>query len=126
MTAVQETFFDPTGPQGVGMKAITVDIVPSKTAADNSEVLTGAVKIEQHQPTPVVFRLFGTVVLGAGAVADDGIYHYKLAFAPTGEVPFVLGRRTLNSEASHRLVAERVAREPGWSARAGWFPAYRA
>lgn len=65
-------------------------------------------------------------VLGAGAVADDGIYRYKLAFAPTGEVPFVLGRRTLNSEASHRLVAERVAREPGWSARAGWFPAYRA
>jgi CelD/BcsL family acetyltransferase involved in cellulose biosynthesis len=65
-------------------------------------------------------------VLGAGTSQDDGIYRYKLAFAPDGEVDYRLGRLTLQPEMTARLVADRKAREPDWQPRDGWFPVYRS
>jgi hypothetical protein len=69
-------------------------------------------------------------VLGGGYVAGDGIYRYKLAFAPHGSVPFSLGSRILNGEAYAHLVDMRrtlgaLLREQ-WHPKAHYFPAYRA
>lgn len=69
-------------------------------------------------------------VLGGGYAADDGIFRYKKAFAPTGLVPFHVGRRVLAAAQYDRLVRERTtaarAIEPGWEPDPGFFPAYRA
>lgn len=71
-------------------------------------------------------------VLGGGATAsdEDGIYRYKLAFAPEGVVPFRTGTRTHDVAAAADLEARRRAFEAqrgvDWSPRAGHFPRYRA
>jgi lipid II:glycine glycyltransferase (peptidoglycan interpeptide bridge formation enzyme) len=65
-------------------------------------------------------------VLGGGYEPDDGIYRYKLAFAPHGAVPFFAGTRVLRPDAYEALVRARAAAEPGWQPRPGFFPAYRA
>ncbi|OFV97540.1 MAG: hypothetical protein A3H94_01425 [Acidobacteria bacterium RIFCSPLOWO2_02_FULL_60_20] len=70
-------------------------------------------------------------VLGGGYKLNDGIYRYKLSFAPSGETPFFAGRRILDPVMYERLVcsrAESVRRKTGqkWTARCDFFPEYRA
>ncbi|HEV7930379.1 MAG TPA: GNAT family N-acetyltransferase [Nitrosospira sp.] len=67
-------------------------------------------------------------VLGGGYAAGDGIYKYKKAFAPSGSLPFLVGRRILNPAAYDALVEESVASRAGDSRPSlpdGYFPAYR-
>jgi len=69
-------------------------------------------------------------VLGGGYQPEDGIYQYKLSFAPHGAVPFMTGQRILRDNPYRRLVRERsaVCRFQGndWCPRPEFFPAYRA
>jgi hypothetical protein len=69
-------------------------------------------------------------VLGGGYAGTDGIFRYKLAFAPSGEVPFRVGCWVLDSGATSALIETRRASELAggndWSPRPGFFPAYRA
>jgi hypothetical protein len=69
-------------------------------------------------------------VLGGGHLPEDGIYRYKLAFAPNGRIPFWTGQRILRKDLYQQLVDERKAqaRVEGveWSPRDDYFPAYRA
>lgn len=67
-------------------------------------------------------------VLGGGYGGPDGIFKYKLAFAPGGEVPFRLGRAIHDRDAYEALVTARHRFEDGrgtWSPRQGFFPEYR-
>ena len=64
-------------------------------------------------------------VLGGGLEPDDGVFRHKLAFAPHGRVPFVVGRRILRPDAYELLVGARE-QKGDWRPRAGYFPAYRA
>lgn len=69
-------------------------------------------------------------VLGGGYGGPDGIFKYKLSFAPSGEVPFCVGARVHDPAEVQRLVDARRAHERAagvdWAPRAGWFPPYRA
>jgi hypothetical protein len=69
-------------------------------------------------------------VLGGGYQSEDGIYRYKLAFAPRGRTPFITGQRILRPDLYQWLVDHRRAqaqtRGEAWSPRPGFFPAYRA
>jgi hypothetical protein len=60
-------------------------------------------------------------VLGGGYTAEDGIVRYKKAFAPTGQMPFYIGRRVFDQPSYDRLTAQR-----GAAPAPGFFPAYRA
>jgi lipid II:glycine glycyltransferase (peptidoglycan interpeptide bridge formation enzyme) len=68
-------------------------------------------------------------VLGGGYARDDGIYRYKLSFAPHGSVPFSLGSRVLSAGAYEQLVRDRrtFAATEGrqWQPNPAYFPAYR-
>ena len=68
-------------------------------------------------------------VLGGGYGGPDGIFRYKLSFAPKGEVPFRTGQIVFDRSAYDRLVAVRSAWEARggrqWQPRPGFFPAYR-
>jgi hypothetical protein len=69
-------------------------------------------------------------VLGGGYTRDDGIFRYKLSFAPDGSVPFYLGSRVLCANTFEHLVQDRRAFEAGrggpWQPNPDYFPAYRA
>lgn len=69
-------------------------------------------------------------VLGGGYGGPDGIFRYKLAFAPNGEVPFRVGRLVLDGAANDELIERRrayeAARGASWSPNPTYFPAYRA
>lgn len=69
-------------------------------------------------------------VLGGGNKPDDGIYRYKLSFAPGGKRPFRVGQRILGPERYSALVEARGRYESGlgqvWEPREDYFPAYRA
>jgi hypothetical protein len=69
-------------------------------------------------------------VLGGGYGGPDGIYRYKLSFAPNGTVPFYTGRIIFDHKAYDRLVAMRAAWEAEqgheWKPRPEFFPMYRA
>jgi hypothetical protein len=69
-------------------------------------------------------------VLGGGHQMYDGIYRYKLSFAPRGVKPFYVGRRIFSPGIYERLVSNRAlqSRERGeaWAPSPGFFPAYRA
>ncbi len=69
-------------------------------------------------------------VLGGGHVRDDGIYRYKLSFAPDGRVPFALGCRVLYASAYERLTQSRqrlaAAQAIPWQPKPEYFPLYRA
>lgn len=72
-------------------------------------------------------------VLGGGYGEDDGIYRYKLSFAPDGARPFSVGQWTLCPETAAELGALRQAhaRDQGqiWempTAPSSFFPPYRA
>jgi hypothetical protein len=68
-------------------------------------------------------------VLGGGYGRGDGIYRYKLSFAPAGSVPFSLGTRILDGPAYAGLVSAHrnfaMAQGSRWEPAAEYFPAYR-
>jgi hypothetical protein len=64
-------------------------------------------------------------VLGGGYQGEDGIFRYKLSFAPGGQRPFSVGWRILNQFYYDQLVAC-CQRLPGGAALSGsFFPLYR-
>ena len=67
-------------------------------------------------------------VLGGGYDNDDGIYRYKKAFAPHGDVGFPTGSRVYDQVGYAELVEQRIAwaaaQGESWEPRPGWFPAY--
>jgi hypothetical protein len=69
-------------------------------------------------------------VLGGGYSGRDGIFRYKLSFAPAGEVPFRVGKKIHNVNLYERLVQMReewdVSRNAGMNPDADYFPKYRA
>lgn len=69
-------------------------------------------------------------VLGGGYRPDDGIFRFKLAFAPGGATDYVQGGRVLRPDLYDALVAERsaaaAARPEPWNPPARFFPRYRA
>lgn len=69
-------------------------------------------------------------VLGGGNSREDGIYRYKLSFAPHGRVPFVLGTRVFDTEAYRQLTESRQIRTAAlgisWEPNPDYFPAYRS
>lgn len=64
-------------------------------------------------------------VLGGGYGSDDGIFRYKLAFAPKGVRNFRVLRRILDQAAYAELIALRISKQPGWAPSPDFFPAYR-
>ena len=68
-------------------------------------------------------------VMGGGYERGDGIYHYKLAFAPHGSVPFSIGSRIFDADAYQQLVACRrrfaASQAVEWHPKPDFFPAYR-
>lgn len=69
-------------------------------------------------------------VLGGGHRPDDGIYRYKLSFAPRGAVPFFVGQRVLQPAVNEQLIALRreaeLQRGTNWAPRDDYFPPYRS
>jgi len=69
-------------------------------------------------------------VLGGGYHGEDGIYRYKRAFAPCGQVTYFLGGQIFAGELYAALVGarQRFASEHGqdWRPHQGFFPAYRS
>ncbi|WLT33436.1 NeuD/PglB/VioB family sugar acetyltransferase [Geothrix sp. PMB-07] len=70
-----------------------------------------------------------TFVLGGGWQEADGIFNYKLAFAPHGAVDFRVGKWVHDAEAYGRLLKRRSEWESAqgreWVPKAGFFPEYR-
>ncbi len=68
-------------------------------------------------------------VLGGGYERKDGIYRYKLSFAPNGEVEFRTGQWIVDPGTYEELVRQRQkalgGRSPDRRSRKGFFPAYR-
>ena len=68
-------------------------------------------------------------VLGGGYARGDGIYRYKLSFAPNGSVPFSIGSRVLNADAYGEMIRARrrfaVMQGVPWQPNPEYFPAYR-
>jgi hypothetical protein len=69
-------------------------------------------------------------VLGGGHARGDGIFRYKLSFAPDGVVPFSLGSRILDEGAYQQLVRCRcalaAAQGSPWRPDPNYFPTYRS
>lgn len=69
-------------------------------------------------------------VLGGGYAPEDGIYRYKKAFAPSGDVAFHVAKAVHDEAEYARLVGQRTQWELSqgreWSPRPDFFPAYRA
>jgi len=74
---------------------------------------------------------YESYILGGGYGGPDGIFRYKLSFAPKGEVPFTVGRAIHSAHDYDDLVTKRRAHDSApagscWTPRPGFFPAYRA
>ena len=69
-------------------------------------------------------------ILGGGYEVGDGIYQYKLAFAPNGAMPFFVGHRVFRTDLYDNLVKNKLAltksEECQRMPRSGHFPTYRA
>jgi len=69
-------------------------------------------------------------VLGGGYAIGDGIFRYKLSFAPNGQAPMRLVVRVYDEAVYDAFVQARQAWEThagrSWIPRADFFPAYRA
>jgi CelD/BcsL family acetyltransferase involved in cellulose biosynthesis len=70
-------------------------------------------------------------VLGGGYQENDGIYQYKLAFAPDGAVPYFVGCRVFDQDAYTALLRKKRGGDDDSGSvdnlsRGGYFPAYRA
>lgn len=66
------------------------------------------------------------IVLGGAYRASEGLLRYKKAFAPTGVVPFTVGRKIYDPDLVATLTDHRRAGEAGWKPEPGFFPPYRA
>lgn len=68
-------------------------------------------------------------VLGGGYRPSDGVFRFKLGFAPGGQIPCRLGRRVFDERLYATLVEARAAFERSsgraWQPPTGYFPAYR-
>lgn len=62
-------------------------------------------------------------VLGGGVSPDDGIYRYKLAFAPSSGIPFYT-RHVIHDEEAYRVLS-RARMEYGGPPLKDYFPSYR-
>lgn len=75
-------------------------------------------------------RGYSRFVLGGGYRPGDGIYRYKLSFAPKGAVPFFVGKRVLLTDLENKLLSRRQAAElergVSWTPRVDFFPRYRS
>jgi len=73
---------------------------------------------------------YGAYVLGGGYGGPDGIFKYKLSFAPGGEVAFRVGRAVHDPPAVAALLEQRrafeAARGTPWAPAPTFFPPYRA
>lgn len=69
-------------------------------------------------------------ILGGGYESEDGIYQYKLGFAPEGIIQFYVGHRVLNPDLYEKLVNNKIAliKSKGyeWVPNQNYFPMYRA
>lgn len=69
-------------------------------------------------------------IIGGGYKREDGIFRYKLSFAPDGRVPHLMGQRILRRDLYQALVDHRRSLAPSdaedRSEGAGFFPEYRA
>lgn len=69
-------------------------------------------------------------VLGGGYEVGDGIYQYKLGFAPGGVMPFFVGYRVFRTDLYNKLIENKkaLAEAAGgeWVSQPAYFPAYRA
>ena len=69
------------------------------------------------------------IVLGGGFGGNDGIFRYKLSFAPSGARDFQIGKRILDEQKYEELCELRECyernRNPEWAARESYFPEYR-
>ncbi|MBW4633785.1 MAG: GNAT family N-acetyltransferase [Iphinoe sp. HA4291-MV1] len=69
-------------------------------------------------------------ILGGGYEGEDGIYQYKLAFAPNGNIPFFVGFRIFCSDLYDKLVNNKMTmmKSTGyeWIPKNNYFPMYRA
>lgn len=70
----------------------------------------------------------GGYVLGGGLEPDDGIFRYKLSFAPYGVADFYTRRIVVDSDVYDRIMAHRMACAEAngarWTPRPGYFPAF--
>jgi hypothetical protein len=68
-------------------------------------------------------------ILGGGYEPQDGIFRYKLSFAPSGKIPFKIGKRIYNPTVYASLLQLRqeweMAQGRLWIPDTGFFPAYR-
>jgi len=68
-------------------------------------------------------------VLGGGFGGNDGIFRYKLSFAPEGARDFRIGKRVLDEVRYKELCEMRECferkRNPEWQPRENYFPVYR-
>lgn len=65
-------------------------------------------------------------VLGGGYVPMDGIFQYKLAFAPDGVVPFYVGKQIFIPKKYTELIGNRRNLDHTWNPDENFFPLYRA
>lgn len=69
-------------------------------------------------------------VLGGGYEGEDGIYQYKVGFAPEGIIPFYVGYRVLNLDLYDKLVSNKIdlmqSQGYEWMPNNNYFPMYRA
>lgn len=66
-----------------------------------------------------------TFILGGGYKEDDGIFHYKKSFAPTGLHRFYIGKKVFDQERYDKLVALRNL-DTNFNPNTEFFPIYRA
>ena len=65
-------------------------------------------------------------VLGGGYIPMDGIFQYKLSFAPDGIVPFYIGKRIFMQDKYDELVANKQRTNGSSELNESYFPLYRA
>lgn len=68
---------------------------------------------------------YHTFLLGGGASPQDGIYRYKLSFAPNGAREFYLAKK-INDLPLYQQLTEQARGQGGESADPDFFPQYRA
>lgn len=72
-------------------------------------------------------RGISNYVLGGGYTPEDGIYRYKLSFAPGGEYCFYTGQRITNANKYKELIdIKKNSLNGAWQPRDGYFPQYRS
>ncbi|MDD6210595.1 MAG: GNAT family N-acetyltransferase [Bacteroidales bacterium] len=65
-------------------------------------------------------------VLGGGYIPHDGIFNYKLSFAPDGIKPFYIGKRICDAHAYEKLVEIHKSQNESFNPETSFFPLYRS